>query len=57
MDIGCVTEACDVGEDLCYAKVMVMEGGTKFEALDRFLGVMVLHVAVLSVDQLMPDRI
>ncbi len=35
----------DVGEDLCYAKVAVMEGGTEFEALDCFLAAMVPHVA------------
>ncbi len=42
---------------MCYPKVAAMEGGTKFEALDHFVGVIVLHVAVLSGDQITLDRI
>ncbi len=47
----------DVGEDLCYAKVAVIEGGTEVEALGCLVGAKVLHVAVFSVDQLTPDKI
>ncbi len=42
---------------MCYAKVAVTEGDTEIEALDCFVGAKVLHVAVLSVDQVLPGRV
>ncbi len=46
----------DVGDDLCYAKVAVMEEGTEVEALDCFLADGT-PCCFFSVEQFTPDRI